>query len=150
LRPQSDEEEEAASCACLDSLGLSRTQRLTGFAVCFALGTLCSLMSSSFVPIIALRPAKFAIPYTIGNVLSILSTSFLVGPRSQLKSMFDPVRRGASLLYLCSLAITLFAAFKLRIALVVLAAVACQVGLFWCIVRVCVCVCAACACYVYV
>eukprot|EP00457_Paulinella_chromatophora_P014244 gb/GEZN01014645.1/.p1 GENE.gb/GEZN01014645.1/~~gb/GEZN01014645.1/.p1 ORF type:complete len:222 (-),score=4.12 gb/GEZN01014645.1/:247-912(-) len=88
--------------------GLSRTQRLYGFAACFLLGILCSFLSSLFVGMILVRPIKFAFPYTLGSILSMGSTSFLVGPARQLRTMFDPIRRWATLTYLTSLFATLY------------------------------------------
>eukprot|EP00808_Paulinella_micropora_P005616 g48621.t1 len=88
--------------------GMSRTQRLYGFVCCLMLGLLCSALSSLFVGMILIRPIKFAFPYTLGSLLSIGSTTFLVGPSRQLRTMFDPIRRWASMTYLTSLFATLY------------------------------------------
>ena len=96
---------------------LSWDERLMGFRGCFAIGLAVSLTSMfSFVQLLAGDPAPFAWKYSIGNVLAIASSGFLVGPRSQLEKMASPLRLGATLLYLASIALTLIAALVLRYA----------------------------------
>lgn len=71
-----------------DYCALSRTQRLLGFSVCFALGWLVSLISLIAIPQIAVRPEKFALTYTLGNMISLCSTAFLYGPCAQIRGRF--------------------------------------------------------------
>lgn len=56
----------------------------------------------------------FATLYTIGNIMSLSSTLFLMGPLRQLKSMFDPTRLFATIIFIASMAMTLFCAFWVR------------------------------------
>lgn len=107
---------------------LTRTQRLLGFAVCFAVGMLLSLLAPAFI----LRPVKLATTLTLGNMLSVGSMLFLVGPSKQCATMFDEKRRWASAVYLGSLVLTLLAAFALRSRLVCLACIILQyAALIW-------------------
>lgn len=46
--------------------------------------------------------------------MSLSSTLFLMGPIRQIKSMFDPSRLFATLVFLTSMAMTLFCAFYVR------------------------------------
>mmetsp|Transcript_25780 Transcript_25780/g.50788 ORF Transcript_25780/g.50788 Transcript_25780/m.50788 type:complete len:176 (-) Transcript_25780:241-768(-) len=98
----SDEQDNECDC------GLSYSQRIMGFIFCFALGCCASVLATMNVPLIMIAPKKFALPYTFGNLLSFASTSFLVGPMRQVRTMFDPVRKVASILYLLSIGGTLF------------------------------------------
>jgi len=93
---------------------LSKTTRFYGFGICFCLGALCTFMSSIFLWQILKHPAKFAITYTVGNIISLLSTGFVIGPCKQVKNMFKPVRVAATLIYFCSMALTLVFAIKFQ------------------------------------
>lgn len=53
-------------------LSLSRTQRLVGFAMCFAAGAMMLFLSILVLPTSALHPAKFALSFTLGNILILL------------------------------------------------------------------------------
>lgn len=113
---------------------LSTFQRIALFAMVFATGILLIAMSGSFLPFLVVAPHKFAAAFTVGNLLAICSTWFLVGPKAQLASMFSPGRIIAASVYVCSLVVTLFAAFfggKLRYILVIIAIVAQVLSLCW-------------------
>jgi len=105
---------------------LSWKHRLYGFLICFALGALFSLIAIFFVGSIVIRPSAFAVPYTLGNICALGSTMFLMGPWRQIKNMFNPTRLIATLVYLGALALTLYAAFGLKSAILVLLAVIIQ------------------------
>lgn len=112
--------------------GLSTKQRVIGFLCCFLLGGFFSMVSTMYVPVMAIAPSKFAIPYTIGNLMSIGSTGFLVGPCRQIKSMFEAKRRAASLLYLLSMVGTLVFALYFQWEIPTIACVALQFcSFFW-------------------
>lgn len=85
---------------------LTWKQRLIGFAVTFTIGTVFSVLSSAFVPLMMVRPSRFALPYTLGNICSICSTTFLLGPESQARKMFQPERRTATIVYFASMVAT--------------------------------------------
>eukprot|EP01116_Phalansterium_solitarium_P002666 TRINITY_DN12823_c0_g1_i1.p1 TRINITY_DN12823_c0_g1~~TRINITY_DN12823_c0_g1_i1.p1 ORF type:complete len:174 (+),score=15.48 TRINITY_DN12823_c0_g1_i1:51-524(+) len=91
-------------------LGLSFYKRVMIFVVLLALGLgLCFL--STFM---LLSPTRFAKTYTLGCLLVITSTAFLVGPKKQLQSMFQPERLPAAVLYVASLFGTLYCALSLQ------------------------------------
>ncbi len=50
--------------------------------------------------------------FSLGSVLSICSSFFLTGPWKQLKKMFAPARAVATVIYLVTLALTLFVALS--------------------------------------
>jgi len=106
---------------------LSYSTRLAGFAFCFILGTLLSLTSmSSFAGVLLGNPLPFAFKYTVGNLLSLFSYCFLVGPARQCSGMFGRERCCSTVLYLGSLAATLFCVFFLHSYVLTLVAIAVQ------------------------
>ena len=107
---------------------LTRTQRFLGFAVCFAVGMLLSLLAPAFI----LRPIKLATTLTLGNTLSIGSMMFLVGPTKQCATMCDAQRWVATTVYLSSLALTLVVAFYFHSRLLCIACIVVQyLALAW-------------------
>eukprot|EP00163_Fabomonas_tropica_P028591 TRINITY_DN585_c0_g1_i1.p1 TRINITY_DN585_c0_g1~~TRINITY_DN585_c0_g1_i1.p1 ORF type:complete len:219 (+),score=21.50 TRINITY_DN585_c0_g1_i1:132-788(+) len=87
---------------------LTKKQRLYGFAFTFGMGMVCSFLSVMFLPSLLIHPGKFAAAYTLGNILSLGSSAFIVGPMRQIKTMFKPVRAGATIIYLVSMGLTFF------------------------------------------
>ena len=111
-----------------ESTTLNKTQRLLGFAVCFGMGMLLSLIAPSFI----LRPVKLATILTLGNLLSLGSMMFLMGPMKQCQSMMDEKRRIATLVYIGSLIMTIVTAFVVKSMLLCLVCIAIQyTALFW-------------------
>ena len=106
---------------------LSLKERLIGFAVCFALGTLFQIMSlGSMVGVLLGRPNKFAFLYTCGNLISIFGTFFLVGPYRQFKNMTHPYRRKAASIFLSSIVLTIIALYLIHSKLLTIIAVIIQ------------------------
>ena len=94
---------------------LTKGQRMLGFVVCFAFGSLLSMSALGSLPSLLLgNPAPFAFKYTFGNLLSLGSSSFLVGPEKQCRDMSAPERRTASLVYVVTLIGTLTCVFVLK------------------------------------
>ncbi|XP_075914556.1 LOW QUALITY PROTEIN: vesicle transport protein SFT2B-like, partial [Petromyzon marinus] len=83
--------------------------RLKGFAVCFCLGVLCSILGAVFLWL-PHGLTLFAVFYTVGNIASITSTFFLMGPAKQLKKMFELTRLIATIIMLVCLGLTLCSA----------------------------------------
>lgn len=129
-KPNADsdkDEDEPLLC----SLGFK--QRMICFAVCWALSFLVSIVSFSAIAMILTgRHVRWGILYTLGNLLNIASTLFLVGPKRQLKAMFDDTRKYATIIYLLSIVATIVAVFTVKILLVILVAVIIQwLALCW-------------------
>ncbi|KAL5010275.1 hypothetical protein ScPMuIL_012580 [Solemya velum] len=108
-----DEEEKGIVTQISDATTLSWSTRIKGFAICFALGVVLSMLGT------ALLFAKnglviFAVLYTIGNILALASTCFLMGPLNQLKKMFAKTRIIATILVVVMLILTLVAAFAIK------------------------------------
>ena len=101
-------------CPCLE---MTYGQRFSAFLVCFAIGTVLSLVSTMNVPSIVLNPAKFAIPFTLGNIVSLLSMSFLIGFKRQCSSLFHPDRAVTTSVFMLSMVGTIIASFLLHSAL---------------------------------
>eukprot|EP00033_Pygsuia_biforma_P001974 GCRY01002197.1.p1 GENE.GCRY01002197.1~~GCRY01002197.1.p1 ORF type:complete len:163 (+),score=10.29 GCRY01002197.1:177-665(+) len=94
-----------------DECKLTKTQRFYGFAICFIVGTLLTCMSTLFLRDLGKHPERFALSYTFGNIVAICSSMFLKGPVSQVKSMFKATRLTATLIFLVSMGLTLWAVF---------------------------------------
>lgn len=136
---------------------LTYKQRMLGFSICFALGTILSLSAlNSLGGLLLGNPGPFAFKYTAGNLLAIGSSSFLVGPSKQCRDMLSPERRFvgplepstfvksdvthhpldgcsmASLVYLGTLVGTLISVFVIKVQLLSFALVICQfIALTW-------------------
>ncbi|KAI8599844.1 SFT2-domain-containing protein [Dissophora ornata] len=114
----------------LSCFTLTRTQRLYGFGVCFITGFLISILST-----LALTTAQlglFAVFFTLGNVVSLLSTTFLIGPTKQIKTMFAPVRRIASIIFIVLIIVTFIVAFTIQSSILCLILCLIQfLALFW-------------------
>ncbi|XP_042893899.1 vesicle transport protein SFT2A-like isoform X2 [Penaeus japonicus] len=112
-RDNSEEQEEERGniiTQVIDTNSLSWSTRVKGFAICFVLGFLFSLLGSAlfFLP---KGTILFAIFYTLGNVMAISSTCFLMGPVNQCKKMFAKTRIIATIIMFVALIMTLIAAF---------------------------------------
>lgn len=88
---------------------LSWSTRIKGFAVCFVVGILLTLLGS-FALFFHAGLRTFAVFYTLGNILSMASTCFLMGPLKQMRTMFASTRVIATCLVVFSLIMTLVAA----------------------------------------
>ncbi|GAB5359939.1 hypothetical protein AAMO2058_000585200 [Amorphochlora amoebiformis] len=107
---------------------LTFQQRIWGFAVTLLLGMAFSYISGFYI----VRPKKFAFIYTLGNLLSLSSTMFLTGPISQFKRMFHTDRAIASIIYLCSMLLTLVVALRTGKMILVFPLIFIQwLALFW-------------------
>lgn len=118
-----------ADAPCVPALSLQ--QRVFGFAVCFIIGSILSLGSiSSFASLLAGNPAPFAFQFSAGNLLSTLSTGFVVGFRTQARSMTQQHRALSAALFLGSMGATLGITLCLPQphAIVVLLCIAVQYG----------------------
>ncbi|XP_012696102.1 SFT2 domain containing 2b [Clupea harengus] len=89
--------------------------RVKGFAICFVLGVLCSVLGTCLLWIPGAGLAVFAVMYTAGNIASLASTMFLMGPLNQLKRMCEKTRALATAIMLTCLVLTLCAAFWWKI-----------------------------------
>ncbi|KAI9428693.1 SFT2-domain-containing protein [Lactarius indigo] len=93
------------------SLGLTRTQRLYGFAGCYAIGLVLSVLGTVMLFIGGL--ASFAVLYALGTVISLIGTGFLIGFTKQTKLMFKPVRVVATIVFLAMIIMIFVSAFVL-------------------------------------
>ena len=110
---------------------LSLKDRLIGFAICFVFGYLLEFMAlGSLVGLLLGRSKKFAFLYTTGNIVSIFGTFFLIGPQRQLKYMLDPIRKGASLIFIFSIILTIISIYLFKSKLLVVLCVIIQFGAF--------------------
>lgn len=112
--PRSSDEESGFASQFRDATTLGWTTRIKGFAICFGLGFLFSILGAFFLAIPGKGLRLFAIFYSIGNITSISSTCFLMGPFKQIKKMFNSTRVLATLTALIFLVMTLVSALVLK------------------------------------
>ena len=89
---------------------LSYTTRMYGFAACFVIGVLLSVMSTLSIFKAITDPTEFVALYTMGNVVGLIGTGFLFGPIAQCKRMFEETRRWATIIYIGTLVLTIVVA----------------------------------------
>ncbi|KAL3659180.1 hypothetical protein V7S43_015758 [Phytophthora oleae] len=125
---------EAPASSDADSLtstcpSLTKKQRMIGFVSCFVLGYLVSFGSTFALIAGSDNGAKFGVTYSLGNIISLCGSGFLVGPKQQVKLMFKPVRRIATIIYLLMIVVVLTVAVAApQLGLVVLLLVIIQCG----------------------
>lgn len=109
-----DEDDQGIMTDISDVTTLSWSTRIKGFAICFILGIVLSIMGT--ICLFFLNYILFAILYTIGNLTAMASTCFLMGPLSQLKRMFAETRLFATIAVFVLMALTLCSALWWKIA----------------------------------
>ena len=105
----STDEERGFVAEALDASSLSWSTRIKGFAACFILGCVISILSSVLFAL-TYNLVTFSILYSLGNIVALSSTLFLMGPVNQVKRMFAPTRAIATVVMLVCLVLTLMAA----------------------------------------
>lgn len=110
----SPDEETGFAAQFRDATTLGWTTRIKGFAICFGLGFLFSILGAFFLAIPGKGLRLFALFYSIGNITSMASTCFLMGPWKQLKKMFNSTRILATITALLFLVLTLVSALVLK------------------------------------
>ncbi|XP_052182206.1 uncharacterized protein LOC127794926 [Diospyros lotus] len=107
---------------------LSPLQRIYGFAACLVAGLVCMFLSL----IVFIKPIKFALLFTFGNVLAVGSTAFLIGPRQQVRMMFDPVRIYATAIYVGCVVLALICALWIHSKVLTILAIIIEIcALIW-------------------
>jgi len=88
---------------------MSFKDRVRGCIGCMCIGMGLSLLG--FFAWWGGHIGTFAIIYTLGNLVSLCSTGFLIGPKRQLKQMFQAKRIQATLVYIFMMFATVICAF---------------------------------------
>jgi len=123
---EQQEEESGFASQFIDTSSLSWSTRIKGFAICFGLGFLISILGFGLLAIPFKGLRLFAIFYTIGSILSLMSTGFLMGPMKQLKKMFNETRLLATIGVFLFIVLTLLAALKWEKTLLAIIFCICQ------------------------
>uniref|UniRef100_A0A1E1WZ89 Vesicle transport protein n=1 Tax=Amblyomma aureolatum TaxID=187763 RepID=A0A1E1WZ89_9ACAR len=110
------DEEQGIVTQIVDTSTLSWSTRVKGFAICFVLGFVFSLVGSVAMAFPG-GLKMFGAFYTLGNITALCSTLFLMGPANQIKKMFAPTRAIATCVMLGFFVLTLLAAFWWKNAL---------------------------------
>jgi len=95
--------------SAFSALGLTRMQRLYGFAACYIVGLVLSVLGTVMLIIGSL--ASFAVLYALGTVVSLIGTGFLIGFKKQTKLMFKAVRIVAAIVFLAMIVMIFISAF---------------------------------------
>ncbi|NXN28982.1 SFT2A protein, partial [Nycticryphes semicollaris] len=90
------------SVKVLDASTLSFGTRVKWFAICFVVGSVCSILGTALLWL-PKGIKLFAVFYTLGNIAALASTCFLMGPLKQLKAMFEPKRLVATIMMLVNI-----------------------------------------------
>lgn len=109
-----------------DGLPMPSRQRWKQFIALLLLSGLMFVLAGAFLPLVLLRPQKFCLFFSLGSILSMASFAVLRGPIEQLKHMFSLQRLPFTSTYICSLVLTLYAAFVLQSYVLVLLFMAVQ------------------------
>lgn len=91
--------------------------RLVGFASCFAVGLVFSIIS--WISVFLANYVGFGLMFTLANLFAIAGSFFLAGPLAQAKSAFSEDRWMATAVYLVTVALTLLAALWLKSGILV-------------------------------
>eukprot|EP00039_Didymoeca_costata_P009363 m.123827 g.123827 ORF g.123827 m.123827 type:complete len:183 (-) comp14458_c0_seq3:2648-3196(-) len=111
-------EVEQASKDCCGYFKLSRKERFYGFLTSLILGFGLSCLGVFLFSVHNI--VGFAVCYSLGSVCSICSSLFLFGPWYQIKNMFKETRIVATLIMLAAVGMTLFSALYWKEALLCL------------------------------
>ncbi|XP_054166301.1 vesicle transport protein SFT2A-like [Oppia nitens] len=104
-----DDEEQGLAAQINSATTLSWSTRIQGFAICFVLGFVFSILGTALLAL-PRGLILFAMFYTLGNITSMASTMFLMGPIKQIKKMFNETRVVATLGVFVFMILTLMSA----------------------------------------
>ncbi|WVQ74223.1 hypothetical protein IAR50_003818 [Cryptococcus sp. DSM 104548] len=115
--------------SAFSALGLTRSQRIGGFAACFVGGLAVSLLGAILLFLGA--TGAFAVLFALGGVISLVGTGFLVGFKTQLEKMFKPVRVVATILLFAAIIMTFVSAFVLPTVLCIIFVIVQYLAYLW-------------------
>jgi len=99
------------------------------------LGVICFGLAVSFLPMLLINPRKFSLLFSLGSAFSLSSFSFLWGPYNHLVHLLSKERLPFTIVYISSLALTLYFAMGLQSAILTpIAACAQVIALVWFVV----------------
>lgn len=114
------------------AFGLTRTQRVTGFFLCFFAGLACFGLAVMYIPMIVFKARKFGALYTLGSCFFLFSFSLLWGPKSYAGHLFSQPRLPVTLAYFFSLFATLYCSLWIRSTLLTIVCASIQgMTLLW-------------------
>lgn len=108
--PSSAASSSYSSSSWWDTLGLTRMQRYTAFAICWLAALLLFFLAILHLPVSVLNPRKFVVPYCLASLLVAFSFGFIHGFVSYFGHLVAPDRRWMSLAFYGCTAITLYVA----------------------------------------
>ncbi|WWC72056.1 uncharacterized protein I206_106016 [Kwoniella pini CBS 10737] len=129
LEAQTDDAIFGGNQSAYSGLGLTRTQRIGGFAACYVGGLGVSLLGAILLFLGA--TGAFATLFGVGAILSLLGTGFLIGFKTQLEKMFKPVRIIATILLFISIIMTFISAFVLPAILCIVFVIIQYLAFLW-------------------
>lgn len=98
----------------LETLGLTRMQRYTAFAICICAAVFLLLLAMFHLPFVVIRPGKFVVPYCMGSIFILVSFGFLHGFVSYSKHLLSPKKAVYSAWFFLATLGTLYSALSLK------------------------------------
>lgn len=97
-----------------ESLGLSKMQRYSAFALFLVASAFLFLLAFLHFPLVIISPRKFVVPYCLASLLVAISFGFIHGFVSYVKHLFSPEKRLLSIAFYGFTFVTLYVAFSLK------------------------------------
>ena len=98
----------------LETMGMTRTQRYTAFAICICAAVFLFLLAMFHLPFVVIRPGKFVVPYCMGSIFVLGSFGFLHGFVSYYKHLLSPKKAAYSAWFILATMGTLYSALSLK------------------------------------
>lgn len=115
-----------------DGFSLSNKERIMGFFLCLAFGTICFVMAFLLTPVLIVKSRKFAVLFTLGSLFSLGSFSFLWGPWEHIKHLLSLSRLPFTAAYIISIIATLYFALVMHSTILTIPCAITQVlALIW-------------------
>ena len=98
----------------LETMGLTRSQRYTAFAICVCAAVFLFFLAMFHLPFVVIRPGKFVVPYCMGSMFILVSFGFLHGFVSYWKHLLSKKKVAYSAWFILATFGTLYSALSLK------------------------------------
>ena len=98
----------------LETLGMTRTQRYTAFAICAGAAVFLFFLAMLHLPFVVIRPGKFVVPYCMGSMFILVSFGFIHGFVSYWRHLLSPKKVAYSAWFILATFGTLYSALSLK------------------------------------
>ena len=98
----------------LETMGLTRTQRYSAFAISIVAAIFLLFLALLHLPFVVIRPSKFVVPYCMGSMFILVSFGFLHGFVSYSKHLMSRKKVVYSAWFFLATLATLYSALSLK------------------------------------